>query len=381
MISGKNIVKNTFFLTISYVGQKILAFVYFTAIARMVGDEWTGKYFVAIAYAMIFSVFIDFGLTPVLIREVAKDRDNAKRYIGAIFAAKLLFTAITIVAAVIVLQFLGYDGLTRNLIYLALIVVTLDSVHLTLYGILRGYQNLAIESKGIIVGQIITVGIGITSLLVNPQLEWLIIALVAGSLYNIVYSLVKIKKKLGISLKPVWNNSIIKSLLAIALPFALSGIFVKVYSYIDSIFLSLFISEQSVGWYSVAYKLTYAFQFLPMAFVASLYPAMSSLFVEDRKQLVKVFERSLWYMAIIATPIVFGIWSLADAIIPAFFGSEFLNAILPLEVLVFVLFFIFLDFPVGSLLNAVGKQKIKTAIMGLTMVVNVALNAGLIPQY
>ena len=41
---------------------------------------------------------------------------------------------------------------------------------------------------------------------------------------------------------------------------------------------------------------------------------------------------------------------------------------------------IFLDFPVGSLLNATGKQSTKTVIMGLTMVINAIANIVLIPR-
>jgi len=84
---------------------------------------------------------------------------------------------------------------------------------------------------------------------------------------------------------------------------------------------------------------------------------------------------------LLVTPIVLGIWSIADQMIPAFVGSEFIGSILPLQILVFVLFFIFLDFPIGALLNAADRQVTKTAIMGVTMVVNVILNFLLIPVY
>ena len=52
-----------------------------------------------------------------------------------------------------------------------------------------------------------------------------------------------------------------------------------------------------------------------------------------------------------------------------------------LQVLIIVLLPIFLDFPIGSLLNAADKQATKTVIMGLTMVVNVLANVLLIPIF
>ena len=52
-------------------------------------------------------------------------------------------------------------------------------------------------------------------------------------------------------------------------PFALAAIFVKIYSTTDALLLEFYLGESAVGMYSIAYKLTYAFQFFPMAFVAA----------------------------------------------------------------------------------------------------------------
>jgi len=140
------------------------------------------------------------------------------------------------------------------------------------------------------------------------------------------------------------------------------------------------IGNEAVGIYAVAYKLTYAFQFLPLAFVAALYPTMSA-HAHHPGKLKKILLDAFWYLMLLGAPIVFGIWSIAPEIIQAFYGSEFAASALPLQVLIFVLIFIFLDFPVGSLLNATDRQSIKTGIMGVTMVINIVGNLILIPRY
>lgn len=164
-----------------------------------------------------------------------------------------------------------------------------------------------------------------------------------------------------------------------AFPFALAAIFVKVYSYIDSILISKFLDTTSVGLYAIAYKFTYAFQFLPLAFVAALYPGMSAVAGKDEAALERILLRSMWYMAILSAPIVFGLYAIAPEAI-RLAGDGYELAVPVLQTLIFVLIPIFLDFPIGSLLNAAGKQTTKTAIMGVTMVINIILNAVLIPQ-
>jgi len=186
-------------------------------------------------------------------------------------------------------------------------------------------------------------------------------------------------KRLGWSaLRPTWKQG--WKPLKIAFAFFLAAAFVKIYSYVDSIMLSTQLGNEAVGIYSVAYKLTYAFQFFPLAFIGALFPAMSQA-AHDPNRLKKIFLDALWYMMLIGCPIVFGVWSIAPELIVAFYGLEYVGSILPLQVLIFVLVFIFLDFPIGSLLNATDRQSIKTGIMGGTMVINIAANIVLIPRY
>jgi len=378
---ANNLAKNTLYLTLAAIGQKALAFIYFLLIARIVGVEWTGKYFFALSFTTIFSVFVDFGLNPVLIREIAKDKLKVPKYLNNVFSIKVLMALTTALAATLIANILGYDPLKLFLIYLALFVMVGDSFHLTFYGVFRGLKVLNYEALGIFISEIIIVAFGITSLIIYPSLPLLIIALLLGTLFHIFYILILLKRKAGYLPKWELDWKFLSSTFRIAIPFALAGVSVKVYSYIDSVLLERLAGDMYVGWYSIAYKLTYAFQFIPMAFVAGLYPVLAQHWKENRDKLINTFEQSMRYMMVISVPICFGIWSLADKLVIGFYGHEYFNSILPLQILIFVLFAIFVDFPVGSLLNACDRQAIKTGIMIATMVINVFLNAILIPQY
>ncbi|MDD4995501.1 MAG: flippase [Patescibacteria group bacterium] len=376
-----NLAKNTFYLTLAAIGQKVLAFIYFALIARMVGVEWTGKYFLALSFTTIFSIFVDFGLNSVLIRETARDHSLIPKYLNNIFSIKLFMAAATAIVAAVVINIMGYDSLTTLLVYLALLVMVADSFHMTFYGIFRGLKILSYEALGIFICEIIIVGLGTASLLIHRSLPILILALLAGSLFHIIYVLFLLKKRAGILPRWELDFTFLRKTFKIALPFAIAGVSVKIYSYIDSILLSLLAGDAYVGWYSIAYKLTYAFQFIPMAFVAGLYPVLSEHWKFNREKLIHTFTQSVRYMSAISIPICFGVWALADKIVIAFYGPDFFNSILPLQILIFVLFAIFVDFPVGSLLNACDRQTTKTAIMIATMVINVALNAILVPRF
>ena len=72
-----NIAKNTSFFTFALVLQKVVTFVYFTILARNLLPEDLGKYYFAISFATIFMLIADLGLNNVLVREVAKRKNEA----------------------------------------------------------------------------------------------------------------------------------------------------------------------------------------------------------------------------------------------------------------------------------------------------------------
>ncbi len=378
---SKQLAKNTLYLTLAYIGQKIIAFVYFLFLARIMMPEQTGEYFLVTSIVAIFFVVGDFGINAVVIREIAKKPEQAKTFVQRSLGTKLPFVLLGIVGAVIAAWVLQYDIQVQQLIWLATGILALDSFSSFFYGVLRGHQLLKYEAVGMFSGQLISSGIGALVLWQHPSLYLLVIALMSGSLLNACISMWFVVKRHGAEvIRPIWSSVFARRVLAIALPFALAGAFVKVNSYFDSILISKFLDTVQVGIYSIAYKFTYAFQFLPLAFVAVLYPAMSSVVNKDSKKLANMFNQGMWYMMIIATPIVFGLWLIAPQVV-LLAGPEYIAAAPVLQTLAFVLLPIFLDFPIGSLLNASGRQSTKTAITGMTMVINVVTNILFIPAY
>ncbi|MFA4845808.1 MAG: flippase [Patescibacteria group bacterium] len=376
-----HVARNTAFLTLASIGQKIIAFVYFLFVARIMMPEATGEYFLAVSITVIFTVVADMGVTPVVIREVARDPSRAAVLVRQALGLKIPLILLACFGAIMTGRALGYGENLQFLIVLASVVLSLDAVHLLLYGVLRGFQVLRFESIGVFLGQGVTALAGGLVLWLAPSLPLLVVALMTGSVVNVCVAGRRVVLRLGSqALVPTFNHAQAKQLLRAAFPFALAALFVKVYSYVDSILISKFLDTTSVGIYALAYKFTYAFQFLPLAFTAALYPGMSAVVEKDAASLERIFLKGLWYMGILATPIVLGLFVIAPEAV-RLAGSDYASAGPVLQTLVFVLVPIFLDFPVGSLLNASGRQSTKTAIMGMTMVINVALNLLFIPRF
>jgi len=381
MENPQNIAKNTTWLTLAYIFQKIFAFIYFTLIARWLGATDIGTYTFAISLTTLMAIFIDFGLSNVLIREAAKYRDKANTYLNNILSLKLLFSVITYVLVIIIINLLNKGSISLIMVYLSGIAMVLDSFTLSFWAIFRAYQNLKYEAISIVINQILIFIVGIIGVLLKFPLYVLIIALVCGSLFNFLYSFILLKIKLNFTFKLDWNKQILKFLFYIAVPFALAGIFARVYSYIDQILLSVLVGDKHLGWYEIGYKITFALQFVPAAFAAAVYPAMSHSFINDKERLKMIFEKSMFLLLIFSVPAAVGIALLSDQIILLLYTAEFQPSILAMQIIIFSIIAMFLNYPIGSLLNSCDRQMTNTINVGIAMAVNIILNIILIPIY
>lgn len=376
-----SVAQNTSFLTLASVLQKLISFAYFTVVARIIGVENTGQYFFAISFTTIFSVVADFGLAPVLTREVAKYPDRTQSFVSTILSAKIIFGLMAYGLLVTAVHLLNYDGALRPLIYLSGVTMFFDSVQGTFFSIFRAHKNLIFESIAVVVAQLLSMVIGTIAIVQGASLLWLIAAYTIPSVFNTVYGAICVYRAYGLRYRLGFNISIFRSFIVLAIPFALSGIIGRLYGYTDSILMSKMLPPEHLGWWSVPYKISFAFQFIPAAVSASVYPVMSALSISDPEKIGELFVKSWRYLFAIVFPLSFGLMVIAKPVILALYGENFLPSVPVLRLLLFSLIFSFLGYITGALLNATNHQKIQTSLLAVALGINTILNVIFLPRF
>ena len=92
---------------------------------------------------------------------------------------------------------------------------------------------------------------------------------------------------------------------------------------------------------------------------------------------MKVF----YYLFVLALPIAVGITMASQRIILFVYGNSFENSTISLQILVWALLFIFVNYIIGNLLNSIDKQILFTYTTGFCAILNIGLNFLLIPRY
>jgi O-antigen/teichoic acid export membrane protein len=376
----QRISKNALVLLASQVVGRVSTFLIIIFIARHLGDVGLGRYAFALSFTTLFVIISEVGLRDLIIREVARDRSLAGKYIHNATVIKFFSSALAFGLIALVINLLRYPEETRFAVYILGASLILSSTARLLNSLFNAYERMEFESVSFILERIFAAGAGILVLLLGYGLRGVVLAVLMGSVLNLVLSLFLTSRKI---VRPAleFDWDFWKDMIKKAWPFGVVYVFVIIYFQIDTVMLSLMKGDSPVGWYNAAYKIIFALQVIPVAFLNSLFPLMSRYFVSPRDSLKEVFERSFKYLFILALPIAVGATLTGEKIIWAFYGKEFVPSIVPFKILIWASSSMFIRHLFGTVMGSIDRQHMIARLAGRTTAFNVVLNLVLIPLY
>ena len=376
----KKIIKNIGFVSMGEAVSGLLSYFLIVYIARILGSEGLGIYSFVYAFAGLFVVFYDFGISTFFIREVSSNRENAKKYFGYYASLKLIFCIVTMVIPIIMLPFLKRSFDVNIMIILASLSFFFQNYSWAARNTFQAYQQMWYDSLVRIVERIVAFALGWYVLSEGYGLKAFLLVLVASNLVSLVTSIVLLKK-LGVEFRLKADRRIWQDILKVSWPFWLSVVFVQIYFQVDTVMLSFMKGYEATGLYNAAYKLINVIVKIPWIVVLVLFPVMSELHGKLSKDLLKkVLEKGAHAMIVLSFPLIVGTTILAQRIIGFIYKQGFSDSVIVLQILVCTTSFLFLSNLIGWFLNAVDMQKIFTYTTGVSLLINVLLNIILIPS-
>ncbi|MCD6471069.1 oligosaccharide flippase family protein, partial [bacterium] len=191
----QTIFKNTFWLMFAEGISKGLMFFLTILIARYLGAAGYGKFSFAFAFVSLFAVIADFGLSTLTIREVARDKSLARKYIDNIAVIKLILGIITFVLIVTVIQFLGKTPEVKSLVYLAGIWVIIQSFTQFFQSIFRAFEKMQYEALSKIIYSLCLFLIAGFILWQSLGIKLLVSSYIAVAIIAFVFTLILVRKK------------------------------------------------------------------------------------------------------------------------------------------------------------------------------------------
>jgi len=380
MNTVQRIAKNTAILLAANIISRVISFFYVMYTARYLGAEGFGILSFALAFTGIFGVFADLGLKTLTVRDVARDKSLAGKYLRNIIAIKIFLVIITFGLIVITIYLLGYPKQTIKVVYFIALSVIFNAFSGMYYSIFQAYEKMEYQSLGnilsnilIFLGFLFAISQGF-SVIVFASIYFLVSIIIFG------YTLFIYEQKFILP-KIEFDWEFWKAKIKEALPFGLTGTFITIYLWMDSVMLSFVKGEEVVGWYNAAYKLILTLLFIPGIINTAIFPSMSRFYISSQNSLKLIHEKYFKFMLVIGIPIGIGTTFLADRIILLIYGEDFIPTIIILKILIWSLVLIFFRTSFDRLFESIGKQIIVSEAFGIGVILNLILNLTLIPKY
>ncbi len=330
------IAKNTLFLNVSTVLIRGLSFITSIVLARYLDKEGFGRYTFAINFTALFVVMSELGLSYLTVREVAKDRASASKYLGHNIIIRAALAAITFIFIVLTVNIIHYPPVVKLIIYILAFYTIGKSFAGSFESIFFAFERMGfISFLNIFLTFLILCGI-LVGIGLKYDLARLLLAYPAATAIYICLAYFLITKKI-IKSNFKFDFIFAKNLIKDSIPFVLSGIFMSISSKIDTVMLRNMQGDIATGYYGVSRTFVSILVFIPANFITVLYPVFSRFYKLSQESLVKYFERSTQLLLILALPIAVGGMILAGRLVLLFYGGQYLPAAVSLKILVWAL--------------------------------------------
>lgn len=376
---GRRSVKNAVWLIGGRLANKIVAFLVGLLTARYLGPKDYGLVSYATAYITFFASLCTLGINSVIIKNFADHPEEQGEAIGTTLvmrAVSSFLSAIMIIGIVSIID--------RNE-PLTILVVALSCVELLfhVFDTLKQWFQSRLESKysaiATFLSAIVASAYKIYLLATGKNVLWFALSLSVDYAVVAICLLVVYKKKQGPRLQ--FSLSKGRQLLAESYSFIISGLMISIYAGTDKLMLKQFVGEEAVSYYTLAVSLSTAGTFVLDAIIQSLVPSVVQAVSKDRALYEKRNKQMYALVIYIALAISALICVFSKPIVHIFYGEQYGGMIAPLRIVVWFTAFSYLGVARNVWLVCENKQRYQNILFFLAAVMNVTMNAVLIPQY
>ncbi len=384
MNSLQRLIRNIFLSLTGNIVVKAGNSLLFISISRVLGSHDSGIFSLGITYYTFVFGLSALGLHELIVREVAPRRDQSGRFfVNFIFLRLLTSAAFYGLLIAGLFLFTPYSAETTRVILILSLAAIPEAVFSMCQALFEAHERLSIPMTAAIGNTAIKLGAGFWLLSQGApvtQIAWVVPIASTLSLLLFVPGLISLFRNTPQSYPARINTLFLRSQAGFMSSFFVIHLSSLLDYQTDALLISLFLTEEDLGYYTAAQTILLAFNLIPLAIRTALYPLMSRYHSQEPDKLTFLYERVGRYLAALSLPMAAGVTLLAEPIITLVFGPDFAPAIPVLQISIWAIVFLFLNVPHSRLMLVRNRQRAASWMTGIAMAANILLNILLIPR-
>jgi O-antigen/teichoic acid export membrane protein len=381
MSQNRRILKNAAALYVAEFVARATLLIQLVLVARTLGSGEYGKQALVLSVLAIAANFTDFGFSLLGVKLIAAKPHEINRIGSGMLVIKVAVGALTslaIIAFVIVAPMPA--DLTWMYILSALTLIT-TAYTTSMSSIFRGYEIMQYDAYGRIGIAFLTTGLGALLLALGFGIVAIVAMTSSLTVVNALYmKWVNSRRRLFRFQRPESNQELI-DLLKLALPFVSLAVLVAISYRVDTLILGVFESTDVVGQYNAGYRIFELFLIVPAIFAGVLLPATSARLHSDTSAVQTLTMTAVRYFSYLCFPLAVGLSLLAGPVIDLFYGSQYPDSIVVLQIMSFTLIPAFIAHITANVFHASSRPQLNTYIALFSVIFNIVVNFLLIPVF
>lgn len=374
-------IRNNFsYLLMSEIAVRGMMLILTINLAKTYGPEQFGVYALALSVGGLFEIIFNLGIGTIFMQRAAAETTSIVSEMSKFLPLRMILSSVSFICLFFFVLFLGKDTETFYSLLVVGFYFGLSSIASFPLAVFDAGQRMQYGAVVKLVKFIVIFALGMLLVFQRQPIHRILLTYVAGTVLTLPIIYFSLQRHFpGIRFKADLKDW--KQIIFEGWPVALSGTFVFVYNYLDTIIISLTRGEAAVGLYHVSYKIIGTLFILSALINQAHLPPLIRMFKSDPRKSAFIFNRALENVFFWSIPLTFGGLMLAERIILFIFGNDYIGAIAAFKILIWNCIIFFLSSALATLLYALRKQRDSMIIFFFGAVANTVLNIIVIPRY
>jgi len=362
------------------VAYYALAVVHFIIVSRYLRPVEMGVYSYVSSIVETLMVMVDLGISTMMVREIARDRAAIKTLMPQVLGIKATIGFVLMVAVMAVGGKIATGPEAGGALALMAVMLFVEPLCMTYIIVFQGTEKLKYSA----IAQVARRGAMLAALpvviLAGLRIKGIISTHFIGAavVFSVIYYLVaKNYGRMGIGFDlRKWTTIVKKSV-----PFLAMSLIWVIYNRIDQVMIPYLDSMEANGYYSVAYKYSFLFIFIPQSVSSIIFPYFSRKSLDSREAIKQGVTALYRYMGILGLGMIVFVGIPSREWIVLMSGDNYLPAESAMTVLVICMVGVFFYTINITTLYSFDRQDIVIAASVFSVTTNVVLDFLLIPVY
>ena len=379
----RRVAKNSVAPIVLNLFNRAIDFAFAALMARILEPVGNGRYATAINIYLWFDTLANFGLDMVLMREVARDRSEARRlFANTTVLRLLLFVAVAPILGGFLAgwQALGEPLAAETVWAVVLLYVGLlpGSMAYGLAALFRGCERHEYPAAIQTVTTILKVTLGVLALVGGLRIVGLAGVSILTNAATLAILVLLARRLIWAELPRTrarieWRPQ--RAMLAESWPLMASLLLQQLFTGVNVLLLQQLQGDAVVGWYDAARKWVDALVIIPSFFTFAVFPVMSRQAAQDRSGLQRSYRLSVKLLTMVALPAAVLVTLLATPLVGLLSGERFLpHGAIILQILIWSILFGWINSLTNYVLIALNRQRYVLLASGARVVFTVVAN-------